>query len=269
MICSREYVMKALKQKSLRPKKMFSQNFLIDSNIAQKIIDKLEIDENDTIVEIGPGLGALSELLITKTDKVFLYEIDSDMVNHLNEVFKDVAIVIKNQDFLKEDLINFKNKKVKFVSNVPYNVTSPIIEKIACAPFRPILFEFMIQKEVYERLKAKDGKDYGPLNILIEYIGKLEFISNVYREAYIPAPHVDSVILLLKFNQEYDPKIAEELKDILKKSFTMRRKTLFNNLKAYFGKEYTEAWLKRAQLNNSIRAEELTLKDYLKLIEVK
>ncbi len=269
MICSKEYVLKTLKQKAMRPKKVFSQNFLIDSNVAQKIIDNLEIAENDTIVEIGPGLGALSELLISKTDKVILYEIDKDMVNHLNEVFKDTAIVIKNQDFLKEDLLAFKDMKVKFVSNVPYNITSPIIEKIACAPFRPVLFEFMIQKEVYERLKAKDGKDYGPLNILIEYIGKLELVSKVNHEAYIPSPHVDSVVLLLKFNQEYDPNVAEELKDLLKKSFAMRRKTLFNNLKVYFGKEYTEAWLARAKLNGTIRAEELTLKDYLKLIEVK
>ncbi len=267
-ICSREYVIKTMTSKLMRAKKRYSQNFLVDENLAEMIVSKLEINNQDSIIEIGPGLGALSQLLIDKSNNVILYEIDEEMVNHLNEEFQSRTVTIHHLDFLKEDLNKYKEQQIKFISNVPYNVTSPIIEKIVTTSFRPKLFEFMIQKEVYDRLKAKVGnKDYGPLNILLEYVGNLELVAKVNRDAYIPAPHVDSVVLLLTFNETYDPQEAEKLIKLLKVSFSMRRKTIFNNLSAKYEREKVAQILQKAEIDPSSRAEDLKLNQFLKLVK--
>ena len=190
IIASKEYVIKRMTELMINPKKKFSQNFLTSYEVVKESVDSLHLESDDVIIEIGPGLGALTQELLNRGNQVYAYDIDLDMVNHLKEVFKGYSnFHLFNQDFMKTDLSSFEGKVVKVISNVPYNLTTPIIEKIVTSSINVKVFEFMVQKEVYDRIKAKKGsKDYAPLNIFIEYVGNLSIVKKVSRidGYYIP-----------------------------------------------------------------------------------
>ena len=130
-IASKEYVVKRMSELMLNPKKKFSQNFLTDYDTVKESVDALSLNEEDVIIEIGPGLGALTQELLDRGNSLYAYEIDEDMYNHLSQVFnRSSNLQLFNQDFLKADLNFFSNKMIKVISNVPYNITTPIIEKL-------------------------------------------------------------------------------------------------------------------------------------------
>ena len=241
MIASKEFVIRKLTELITNPKKKYSQNFLIDSTPVKKAIDALNKD-SELVLEIGPGLGALSEEILNRGYNLVAFEIDQIMINHLKDQFKNRLFTLIEGDFLKQDLKNYQNKNVSVISNLPYALTTPIIEKIITAKLCINEFVFMIQKEVEQRLRAKNNtKDCSPLSYMFEYLGKLEQVCKVNRSAFLPAPNVDSVILKLTFNQNRDFEKEKALYKLLNASFKMRRKTIYNNLLTYFGsKEKTE-----------------------------
>lgn len=271
-VASKEYVIKKLTALMINPKKKYSQNFLIDYQIVKESIDALDLNNDEEVIEIGPGLGALTQELLERGFKVYAYDIDLDMYNHLIEEFKNYNnFYLFNEDFLKADLSMFKGKKLKIISNIPYNVTTPIIEKIVTSNLDVKTFEFMVQKEVYDRIKAKKGsKDYAPLNIFIEYVGKLSLVKRVTKDKYIPSPNVDSVVLKIDFiHSRKDRVIEEELFKVIKACFVQRRKTILNNLNTYFcSKEKAIKVLNSAGIEINVRGEQLELKDYIKLSEI-
>lgn len=270
-IASKEYVVKRMTSLMINPKKKYSQNFLTDFEVVNDSVNALDIQEGDIVVEIGPGLGALTQELLERNVEVYAYEIDIDMYKHLSEVFeKRNNFHLFNEDFLKVDLSTFKDKAVRFISNVPYNLTTPIIEKIVTSDLNVKVFEFMVQKEVYDRIKAKKGsKDYAPLNIFIEYVGKLSLVKKVGKDKFIPAPNVDSVVLKIDFVNERNKKIEKEFFKVTKACFFQRRKTLQNNLNIYLNnKDVVKDVLQKANLQENVRGEQLELKDYLKLSEI-
>lgn len=270
-IASKEYVVKRMSELMLNPKKKYSQNFLTDYDTVKESVDALNINESDAILEIGPGLGSLTQELLDRCSLLYAYEIDVDMYNHLKQVFSRYdKFQLYNQDFLKADLSFLMNKKVKVISNVPYNITTPIIEKILSSSIDIDTFEFMVQKEVYDRIKAKKGsKDYSPLNIMIEYVGKLSLVKKVTKDKFIPSPNVDSVILKIDFINQRDQEKEKILFPLIKACFFQRRKTLLNNLSIYFNdKEKAKLILEKASLSENLRGEQLELKDYLKLSEI-
>ena len=272
-IASKEFVVTKMTELMITPKKHFSQNFLTDFEVVNDAIDALESNENEQVIEIGPGLGALTQELLDRNYKVDAYEIDEDMVNHLKTYFqKYSSFSLHNIYFLKVDLSKYEGKRIKFISNVPYNITTPLIEKIVTSSLDIGCFEFMVQKEVYDRIKAKVGsKDYAPLNIFIEYVGKLSVVRKVSYKCFIPMPNVDSIILKIDFSKQIskDTKFNKLFVEVTKACFLLRRKTILNNLTSYFKKkEKALDILTKANINVMTRPEQMSLGDYLNLTNI-
>ena len=261
-------------------KKSFGQNFLTDTNILQKIVDTAEIDDQVNVIEIGPGIGALTEFLAERAAQVMAFEIDHRLVPILADTlrgFDNVTVV--NEDILKVDLAqhiqNFKNPDlpIKVVANLPYYITTPILMHLIESGIPFSEFVVMMQKEVADRISAKPNtKAYGSLSIAVQYYmtAKVAFI--VPRTVFVPAPNVDSAIL--KMVRRPEPAVAVEDEKfffkVSKASFTHRRKTLWNNLTGYFGKteevkdKLTKA-LDQAGLSPSVRGEALGLEEFASL----
>ena len=263
-------------------KKSFGQNFLTDTNILQKIVDTAEIDDQVNVIEIGPGIGALTEFLAERAAEVMAFEIDHRLVPILADTLRDFDnVTVVNEDILKVDLEkhiqNFKNPDlpIKVVANLPYYITTPILMHLIESGIPFSEFVVMMQKEVADRISAQPNtKAYGSLSIAVQYYmtAKVAFI--VPRTVFVPAPNVDSAIL--KMVRRPEPAVAVEDESfffkISKASFTHRRKTLWNNLTGYFGKteevkdKLTKA-LDQAGLSPSVRGEALSLEEFASLAD--
>ena len=263
-------------------KKSFGQNFLTDTNILQKIVDTAEIDDQVNVIEIGPGIGALTEFLAERAAQVMAFEIDHRLVPILADTLRDFDnVTVVNEDILKVDLAqhiqNFKNPDlpIKVVANLPYYITTPILMHLIESGIPFSEFVVMMQKEVADRISAQPNtKAYGSLSIAVQYYmtAKVAFI--VPRTVFVPAPNVDSAIL--KMVRRPEPVVAVEDESfffkISKASFTHRRKTLWNNLTGYFGKteevkdKLTKA-LDQAGLSPSVRGEALSLEEFASLAD--
>lgn len=269
-VASKEFVIKKMSELMITPKKKYSQNFLTDYAVVEKAIDALQVQKDEQVIEIGPGLGALSQEILARGFPLDAYEIDEDMASHLKEYFKSNIYPnfnVERIDFLKVNLNKYEGKKVKFISNIPYNITSDVIEKIVTSPLDVKCFEFMVQKEVYDRIKSKvNTKDYGPLNIFIDYVGTLSVVQKVPAKSFIPSPNVDSIILMIDFNKERNRDLEKEFIQITKASFNMRRKTILNNLQQFFkNKEKANSILVEAGIDGTRRGESLSKEEFLKL----
>ena len=263
-------------------KKSFGQNFLTDTNILQKIVDTAEIDDQVNVIEIGPGIGALTEFLAERAAEVMAFEIDHRLVPILADTLCDFDnVTVVNEDILKVDLAkhiqNFKNPElpIKVVANLPYYITTPILMHLIESGIPFSEFVVMMQKEVADRISAQPNtKVYGSLSIAVQYYmtAKVAFI--VPRTVFVPAPNVDSAIL--KMVRRPEPAVAVEDESfffkVSKASFTHRRKTLWNNLTGYFGKteevkeKLTKA-LDQAGLSPSVRGEALGLAEFASLAD--
>ena len=263
-------------------KKSFGQNFLTDTNILQKIVDTAEIDKNVNVIEIGPGIGALTEFLAESAAEVMAFEIDERLVPILADTLRDFDnVTVVNQDILKVDLAQyiaeFKNPDlpIKVVANLPYYITTPILMHLIESGIPFSEFVVMMQREVADRISAQPNtKAYGSLSIAVQYYmtAKVAFI--VPRTVFVPAPNVDSAIL--KMVRRDQPAVAVQDEKfffkVSKASFVHRRKTLWNNLTSHFGKsEETKtkltAALEQAELSPSVRGEALTLSDFARLAD--
>ena len=255
-------------------KKSFGQNFLTDTNILQKIVDTAEIDKNVNVIEIGPGIGALTEFLAENAAEVMAFEIDDRLVPILEDTLRDHENVnVINEDVLKADLQTrvkeFKNPElpIKVVANLPYYITTPILMHLIESKIPFAEFVVMMQKEVADRISAEpNSKAYGSLSIAVQYYmtAKVAFV--------VPAPNVDSAIL--KMTRRDQPLVEVKDEDFLfrvaKASFVHRRKTLWNNLTNHFGKSEEvktklEQALEIADIKPSIRGEALSISDFAHL----
>lgn len=263
-------------------KKSFGQNFLTDTNILQKIVDTAEIDKGVNVIEIGPGIGALTEFLAENAAEVMAFEIDDRLIPILADTlarFDNVQVV--NQDILKADLQTqiqaFKNPdlSIKVVANLPYYITTPILMHLIEGKIPFAEFVVMMQREVADRISAMPNtKAYGSLSIAVQYYmtAKVSFI--VPRTVFVPAPNVDSAIL--KMVRRDQPVVSVQDEDfffrVSKVAFVHRRKTLWNNLTSHFGKsEDTKAKLEKAleiaKIKPSIRGEALSIPDFASLAD--
>ncbi|KXT63831.1 Dimethyladenosine transferase [Streptococcus sp. DD04] len=263
-------------------KKSFGQNFLTDTNILQKIVDTAEIDKQVNVIEIGPGIGALTEFLAESAAEVMAFEIDDRLVPILADTLRNFDnVTVVNQDILKVDLAQymaeFKNPNlpIKVVANLPYYITTPILMHLIESGIPFSEFVVMMQREVADRISAQPNtKAYGSLSIAVQYYmtAKVAFI--VPRTVFVPAPNVDSAIL--KMVRRDQPAVAVQDEKfffkVSKASFVHRRKTLWNNLTSHFGKaEETKAKLtaalEQAELSPSVRGEALALADFARLAD--
>ncbi|RSJ23870.1 Ribosomal RNA small subunit methyltransferase A [Streptococcus intermedius] len=263
-------------------KKSFGQNFLTDTNILQKIVDTAEIDENVNVIEIGPGIGALTEFLAENAAEVMAFEIDERLIPILADTLRDFENVkIINEDILKSDLQarikEFTNPElpIKVVANLPYYITTPILMRLIESGIYFSEFVVMMQREVADRISAQpNSKSYGSLSIAVQYYmtAKVAFI--VPRAVFVPAPNVDSAILKMTRRDKPAVEVEDEsfFFKVSKVSFTHRRKTLWNNLTSYFGKTdevktKLEAALSNAELSPSVRGEALALQEFARLAD--
>ena len=263
-------------------KKSFGQNFLTDTNILQKIVDTAEIDKNVNVIEIGPGIGALTEFLAENAAEVMAFEIDDRLIPILADTLRDFDNVkVINEDILKSDLQSrikeFANPDlpIKVVANLPYYITTPILMHLIESKIPFAEFVVMMQKEVADRISAEPNtKAYGSLSIAVQYYMTAKVAFVVPRTVFIPAPNVDSAIL--KMTRREQPLVQVKDEDfffrISKISFVHRRKTLWNNLTSHFGKaDETKAKLEQAleiaEIKPSIRGEALSIAEFAKLAD--
>ena len=260
-----------LEKYKIKANKDLGQNFLINDDV---------IEKNDLIIEIGPGLGVLTNLLLEKSDNVVAIELDKRMVEIISKRFilKNNLQII-NEDVLKVDLnklINERKKqtninKVKIVANLPYYISTPIIMKLLEEKLEIDEIIVMVQKEVAQRLVAKTGtKDVGAITYAVEYFSEAEKVIDVPKESFIPSPKVESAVIKLKIRKEAYVQVKDEkmLFNIIQKSFSQRRKTLVNALvngKIVESKEKAEKIIKELNINENIRGEKLTLEDFARI----
>ena len=261
-------------------KKSFGQNFLTDTNILQKIVDTAEIDKNVNVIEIGPGIGALTEFLAENAAEVMAFEIDERLVPILEDTLRDHDNVkVINEDVLKADLqtrvkeFENPNLPIKVVANLPYYITTPILMHLIESKIPFAEFVVMMQKEVADRISAEPNtKAYGSLSIAVQYYMTAKVAFVVPRTVFVPAPNVDSAIL--KMTRREQPLVEVKDEDfffrVSKISFVHRRKTLWNNLTSHFGKSEEvktklEQALGNANIKPSIRGEALSIPDFARL----
>lgn len=267
-------VKQILSENGLNAKKQFGQNFLVDNNILNKIVNSADLTCDSVVVEIGPGMGALTEKLLEKANKVICYEIDKDMVNILNNRFNHYLnnkLTINYKDFLKadlrKDLEGYQN--IKVVANLPYYITTPILIKI-CEEL-PLLDEMivMMQKEVALRICGKPStKDYNALSVLIQYNHEATLLFDVNKGCFYPEPDVtSSIVRIKKISPRVKPINEEFFYTFNRNIFKQRRKTLVNNLKQSYSytKDQIEEVLNKLNLSLTIRSEALSVEQIINL----
>ena len=258
-------------------KKNFGQNFLVDERVLDKIVSAADINENDLVIEVGPGIGTLTQAMAKKAGKVISVEIDKTLVPILGELLEDYNnIEIINEDILKVDINeiieNHKGMNVKMAANLPYNITTPIIMGILEKHIPMDSLTVMIQKEVAYRMNAKPStKDYGSLSLVTQYYCEPYLVANVPQNCFMPRPNVDSAVIKLSILKEPRIKVKNEkfMFDFIKAGFSQRRKTLvnciFNSGLVTLNKEELGKVLNELGYDERVRGESLTLEDYGKI----
>lgn len=262
---------------TIKAKKSFGQNFLKDASVVTRIIDVADIAPTDWVVEIGPGTGALTEALAKKAEKVIAIELDRDLMPQLLKKFplsSNVSVV--EGDILKMDvnkLVNsltreVGNKSFKVIANIPYYITAPIIQTLLRLAPQPKDILLMVQKEVAERVTAKAG-DMSILSVAVQYYAQPKLLFVVPRSAFEPMPQVESAILRILPGKSFDAEEDKRLFRIVRAGFSSRRKTLANNLAAvlHLSKEIVAKQLRQVGLQENIRAQALTIEDWVHLEE--
>ena len=248
----------------LKAKKKFGQNFLIDANIVERIAQNA-CDKDLKTIEIGPGLGALTEMLLKYSGDVDAYEIDKDMYELLCRNIDDERLTVYLEDFLDADLSKHK-EKVNICANLPYYVTTPILFKLFESDLDMNKITVMVQKEVGDRLSAKTGsEDYSALSIEVQYLYEVKQEMNVSRKVFYPSPNVDSIVVSFTPIRKRDKEFEKGFFEFVKNCFRMRRKTLHNNLKDLYDGEMIERIYRECDLKSNVRAQELSLEDFLRM----
>lgn len=251
-------------------KKKYGQNFLIDNNVLNKIIDSIEVGQDDLIIEIGAGSGNLTKRLKDFNSYILAYEIDLETSVYLDKLTNEKVKIIYD-DFLNrkilDDIKKIEYKNLYIIGNLPYYITTPIIEKIIKEKLRPKEMYFMTQKEVAERLSALPGnKNYGYITAYLNYYYTITKLFDVSPNSFKPIPNVESSIIKLATHNKYYTENEDKLNRILKESFSFKRKTLLNNLKKYNKKTLVEI-LESKNLSLSIRAEQISLDIFIELVQ--
>lgn len=261
----------------IKANKSLGQNFLIDNNVVESIIEGSNVQENDLVIEIGPGLGTLTSFLLEKAKKVICVELDSKMIKILNDRFSlyenfellhDDILKVNLKKLIEEEKQNSKIDNVKIVANLPYYITTPIIMKLLEEQLDLESITVMVQKEVGDRLIATPGdKETGAITYTVYYYANSESILEVPKDSFIPEPEVTSEVIKLNIRKDAPVDVInkEVMFKIIKSAFMQRRKTLINaltNTKVFVNKEEGIKVLHEMGLNENIRAEKLTLENF-------
>lgn len=259
----------------VQTKKAFGQNFIIEPKVVEKIANAAIASKNDLVIEVGPGIGALTQFLCEKSDHVIAFEIDERLPHILYEEIGDEHLEIILQDFLETDIdevIKTRRKegqRVDFVSNLPYYITTPILFKLFEAHEHPDTITVMMQKEVADRFLAKhSSKEYNGLSVITQYRCDVKKVMDVSRHVFMPKPNVDSMVIQFTFHDRYHVQDEPLFFEMVKACFVQRRKTISNNLQAWLqDKDLVQEILNRAKIEPQVRAQQLDLEDFIRLYE--
>jgi 16S rRNA (adenine1518-N6/adenine1519-N6)-dimethyltransferase len=267
---------KTIKKHNFHIKKKYGQNFLTDQNILRNITDISSIDKETLVVEIGPGFGSMTEILLEKAKKVLAYEIDKDLIPILNDNLDNENLILINDDILKRDIdedirkIDEDFNNIVVVANLPYYITTPIIMKVLEQSNLVKELVVMMQLEVARRFTSKPRtKDYNSLSIVIQFKTESKIALKVPRTVFVPAPNVDSAVVHMKVKNDIapSPDDLEVFFKLVRTSFTQRRKTLVNNLSSGFNitKDMIKEILVECDFGENVRAEELSVENFVEL----
>lgn len=272
-IGSQAFVNKTLNENNLHAKKKFGQNFLTDQNILNQIVEASDLDRDTAVIEIGPGLGSLTERLCENAGFVLAYEIDTQLIPILHKnLARFTNYEVINEDILKVDINKDiseklgKFKKIHLVANLPYYITTPIILNLLSQTNKIQKYIMMMQLEVCDRICGKPKtKDYNALSVVIQYRAMAKKVCKVPRSVFIPQPNVDSAVVKLQLYEvaKYKAKDEQFFFEFIRECFTQRRKTLINNLSNKYDKNKVLQILKEINLNPAIRSEELTIEQFI------
>ena len=244
-------------------KKKFGQNFLKDTSIINAIIQSINPLPDDLLIEIGPGLGALTKPLLEKTNHLLAIEVDRDIVAWMENEYSKKNITVFNEDILNFNFDQF-DQKVRIVGNLPYNISTPILFKCIDNITNIKDLHFMLQKEVVDRMIAvPSSSEYGRLSVMLQYYFVMEHLVHVPKESFDPEPKVESSFVRLIPYEEY-PFIANNIEQfgrIVKEAFSQRRKTIRNTLKSFI----SENDFQKIDINPQLRAENLAVSDFVKI----
>ncbi len=272
---SPKYIKEILEKHGFRFSKSLGQNFLIDGNIVRKIVDAGDITASDYVIEIGPGMGTLTEELALRAKKVVAIEIDNTLLPILDETlgkYNNVEVV--HGDVLKIDIQKLIEEKldggpVKVVANLPYYVTTPIIAKLIEDNLNLESIIVMVQKEVAERMEAgPGGKEYGSLSLFVNFYSKPEIVVKVPKTVFMPQPKIDSAVIKLTIKKELPDVDKVQFFKVVKAAFSKRRKTILNSLSTYgfnIEKETIREALEKLNISVDTRAENLSVEDFIKI----
>ena len=261
--------------------KKFGQNFLIDTRILEEIIDAAQITKDDFVLEIGPGIGTMTQYLCEAAREVVAVEIDTNLIPILQDTLKEYDNVeVLNQDILKVDINKLAHEKnedrpIKVVANLPYYITTPIIMGLFESHVPIDSITIMVQKEVADRMQVGPGtKDYGALSLAVQYYAKPEIVVNVPPSCFMPQPKVGSAVIRLTRHEKPPVEVMDEklMFQVIRGSFNQRRKTLANGLNNYGGiplsKELIQESIEELGVPVNIRGEALTLEQFATLSNI-
>lgn len=272
------YTMAVLEKHGFHFQKKYGQNFLIDKNILEKIVDAAEIGKDDVVLEIGPGIGTMTQYLCERAREVIAVEIDDKLIPVLADTLSEYDnVTVIHEDILKVDIRALAEEKnggrpIKVVANLPYYITTPIIMELfeSRVPLESVTV--MVQKEVAERMKEGPGsKDYGALSLAVAYYAVAEIIAEVPPACFIPRPKVSSMVIRLTCHKEPPVEVRDEkfLFSVIRASFQQRRKTLVNGLNNApwipVDREEITRCVESLGYGPSVRGEKLTLEEFARL----
>ena len=273
-----EVIRNIMSKSGIKFNKGLGQNFLTDDSVLADIVDGSDIDENTAVIEVGPGIGCLTQALAEKAGKVTSIEIDKGLIPLLNSLFvayNNVEIV--EGDILKTDLkaliSTFGDMKVRVAANLPYYITTPIIMKLLEEDLPILSITVMVQKEVAERIVAKPGgKDYGALSVAVQYYSDAEIIREVPAECFMPPPKVDSAVVKMVLGKKNLGVDEKKFFRLVKAAFAQRRKTLINSIDGSNFYQMNKQQLKEAVesigLDEKVRGEVLSLEQFAQLANI-
>ena len=264
MEINRENIFKIVNIADVKPDKDYGQNFLIESEVSKRIVDSLEIQENDNVIEIGPGLGSLTHFLSNYNNETVVVDIDARMIAFLKEVYQNNNIVLVNEDIRKVDV----SKYTKVIGNLPYNITTELIQYLLINAKSASKMVFMIQTETFAHFSDTSGKEYGPTSVLIHLLGDIKRLFTVKAGSFYPVPKCNSVVFGINLDTRVDRFSAIDAFKVAKQLFLNRRKTIFNNLVNYLkNKDLANEVCEKLTINPLLRPEQLSPEMYLRISE--
>lgn len=260
MIIDRNNIFEIVEKASLKPDKDYGQNFLVEPNISKRIVDSLKVDENDIVLEIGPGLGSLTHFLLETNANVTVDDIDKRMTDFLRIVYRDSQLKIIENDVRKINVDGY----TKIIGNLPYNITTELLQFFLINSLSAKRFVFMIQSETYSHFSDTSGKEYGPTSVLIHLLGNIEKLFTVKAGSFYPAPKCNSTVFSIDISLNVDHKKAINAFKVAKQLFVNRRKTILNNLVNYLkNKEQAAQLCANLNIDPQLRPEQISPETYL------